>query len=44
MQGSFNVAEAAFLVLAGIQKDPHKGGVSAGFEHCMSSRTVAARS
>lgn len=44
VQGSFSVAEAAFLVLAGIKKDPHKVGVSAGFEHCTSSRTAAARS
>lgn len=27
VQGSFSVAETAFLVLAEIQKDPHKGGV-----------------
>lgn len=27
VQGSFSVAETAFLVLAEIQKDPNKGGV-----------------
>lgn len=27
VQGSFSVAETAFLVLAEIQKNPHKGGV-----------------
>lgn len=42
--GVFNVAETAFLVLAEIQKDPRKGGVSAGFKYCTSSRRVAARS
>lgn len=42
--GVFSVAETAFLVLAEIQKDPRKGGVSAGFKYCTSSRRVAARS
>lgn len=44
VQGSFSMAETAFVVLAKIQNDPHKGGVSAGFKYHMSSRTVAARS
>lgn len=33
--------DCAFLVLAEVQKDPHKGDVSAG---CMPSRAVSARS
>lgn len=44
VQGSSSVVETACLVLAEIQKDPYKGGVSAGFECCMSTRTGAARS
>lgn len=44
VQGSFSMAKTAFLVLAAIQKEPHKGGVSAAFKYCMSSRTGAARS
>lgn len=36
VQGSFSVAKTAFLVLAEIQKEPHKGDVPAGFKYCMS--------